>query len=319
MSALEERAEADGYVCPEGWTESEGSCFRYVSDHGTFAESNLLCKELHSSATLATIGSVGQNLAAAKLVTGSGDAWIGKRLYGNEEYWMDGSCSTYSPGLEVPLTATDACGRIFAEEHQVFPKWGRWNCDLTRAVMCGFSVSSSQNEEFIRPSSNCPEGWTESEGSCFRYVSDPVTTAEGDLLCKELHSSATLATIGSAGQNLAAAKLIAGTENAFIGRRLYEDGEYWMDGSCSTYSPRYEAPLQLNEATCGRIFHDEHQFFPQWGRWPCDGTRPVMCGFSMSSSQNGECSRQAPTSSSSESVSWFSFICVLSVWCNMHR
>jgi len=272
--------------CPRGWTESEGSCFRYTSDGGTWAEGNLRCKELHPNATLATIENEAQTLAASKLVDGSWDAWIGKRLYNNGEYWMDGSCSTYSPGVEKPLTMSDSCRLVVTEDHQFFPKWGHGNCDLTRPSMCAFSMSG-RSEDCSRGPSICPEGWVESEGRCFRYDASASRNWEGcNEFCKGLHPSATLATIENDAQNLAAAKLIDRTGDAWIGKKLDGDTERWKDGSTSTYSPGFEHGLWQDKA-CTRMFKDEHQVFPRWSNHNCGSTdRVCMCGFSPSSASS---------------------------------
>ena len=47
--------------CDAGWIEHDGACFRYVNEskHGNDAEAH--CRNLHSLAHLATIGTVEQN------------------------------------------------------------------------------------------------------------------------------------------------------------------------------------------------------------------------------------------------------------------
>ena len=80
-------------ICPEGWTRSGGSCFKYFRDHYSHYAGAEACRALDARATLATIVNDEQNLAVAKLVTGTGDAWIGRQLVGGNEIWKSGSTS----------------------------------------------------------------------------------------------------------------------------------------------------------------------------------------------------------------------------------
>ena len=80
-------------ACPEGWTISGGSCFKYLREHYDFDAAAEACRAFDARATLATIVDDEQNLAVAKLVTGSGDAWIGRQLVNGNEIWKSGSTS----------------------------------------------------------------------------------------------------------------------------------------------------------------------------------------------------------------------------------
>ena len=158
---------------------------------------------------------------------------------------------SYSPGWELPLDDPNACGRIFADEHQIFPRWGTWNCELTRAVMCGFSTGGASSEDSAETTSVgpicpegwevsgdicvviCPEGWTRSGGSCFKYLRDHYDWDAGAQTCRALDGRATLATIIDDEQNLAVAKLVTGTGDAWIGRQLLNGNEIWKSGSAS--------------------------------------------------------------------------------------
>eukprot|EP00931_Biecheleriopsis_adriatica_P055559 TRINITY_DN32881_c0_g1_i1.p1 TRINITY_DN32881_c0_g1~~TRINITY_DN32881_c0_g1_i1.p1 ORF type:complete len:338 (-),score=28.68 TRINITY_DN32881_c0_g1_i1:35-1018(-) len=144
LAASDGPAVGDFFFCAEGWTESQGTCFKYVTTMTTFSDANNLCAELRPGSTLATILNEVQNSAVAKLIQSSGDAWIGRRAEGGIERWMDNDACNFTPGWEHTLGSSgQSCARAFAAGHQIYPRWGVWDCSGTRFAVCGYRLPNA--------------------------------------------------------------------------------------------------------------------------------------------------------------------------------
>ena len=127
----------------------------------------------------------------------------------------------------------------------------------------------------------CADGWTEIEGSCFRFYTGLTNAPAAEAVCAS--AGGHLATISSAVQNAGAYALTAGGMTLIgLSDSANENDWVWADGSAVTYT-NWESgePSSNDEGT------EDHAFMHYGEGWhDCDD----FCG------QGFLCSFAAPTS-----------------------
>eukprot|EP00854_Cymbomonas_tetramitiformis_P015813 gene15813-18753_t len=208
-------------TCDDGWTLSEGACFRYYTSPATFSNAEAACQSAHSGAHLATITSATQNAVAAGLASGP-STYIGINCQSGVKAWTSGTAVDYEQTYHNDPCTNNDCVRLMASSHGWKPgEWDDWSCTQSNRYLCSYE-------------SGCASGWAEIEGRCFRYFNQQRSFPGAEAACRELHLDGHLAIITSAEQNTAVHALIPGRQRAWIG--LWSGSE----ASCSTDTSTWE-------------------------------------------------------------------------------
>ena len=132
--------------------------------------------------------------------------------------------------------------------------------------------------------SECPEGWSKNEASCYWVVFDPVDWVEANHGCQQLHPSAHLASSGSALENDYIANLYYETSNHnyfWLGGTDYDEEGTWMwtDGTPFSYT-KWDSGEGAAGTTQNCLAMDEYyssNYNGYWHDFECYFSYPYVC------------------------------------------
>merc|ERR1712130_797602 len=118
--------------------------------------------------------------------------------------------------------------------------------------------------------SECPEGWSKNQTSCYWLVFDRVTWIEANNGCPQIHPMAHLASSGSALENDYIAHLYYESSNFYVwlgGTDSGEEGTWtWTDGTPFTYT-KWASSEGSDGTTENCLAIDEYYYSSYNGLW----------------------------------------------------
>nr|XP_054493334.1 C-type lectin domain family 2 member B-like isoform X2 [Agelaius phoeniceus] len=109
--------------CPHGWVGSNGVCYYFSQDYGTWDQGQERCSELGASLAIAKDE---EAMDLLFLLRGNVDFWLGLRRRGERLHWGDGS--SYSS--RVPVLGNSQC--VYLAEKRLRSD----NCSNERPYLC---------------------------------------------------------------------------------------------------------------------------------------------------------------------------------------
>ncbi|KAF4083409.1 hypothetical protein AMELA_G00140980 [Ameiurus melas] len=166
-------------LCPDGWIDHNGFCYRYVDEKGSWDNSSSTCKAL--GAQLTSIHSLSeQELLLALLINASDSkVWIGLYMESGSPAvkWSDGSPLTLTSWQrQQPLPRLEDKRMCVAADR----KNGNWEfveCEKMYPAVCriGGLVTLHPTGEWDE---GCPEGWKRKGNSCYKIADQEQTFEE---------------------------------------------------------------------------------------------------------------------------------------------
>jgi len=307
--------------CPVGWvTAVNEGCFTFLRDETklTWIEANLACEQ--AGGYLAEPQSLEQMEFLAGIAgleadfTGIRNWWIGLTDFShegtwiwthsnqevNQVFWGEGSPEN-SPGNSL-----DCAFLALQEDNQLV--WKDMDCSDQNAdgkkkiaPLCqrgDLQPDGSTTTTAILPTtttqapatttsagvSECPEGWSKNETSCYWVVFDPVDWIEANDGCPQIHPAAHLASSGSELENDYIAHLHYDPDNRNYfwlgGTDSDEEGNWtWTDGTPFTFTKWYTSEGS-DGTTENCLAIDQYRGYQSNGRWydfECYVSYPYVC------------------------------------------
>merc|ERR1719264_1898485 len=239
--------------CPAGWVNAHNEgCFTFLGEETklTWIDATLACEQ--AGGYLAEPQSLEQMEFLAGIAgleadfTGIRNWWIGLTDFSHEGTWIWTHSNQeinevfWGPGSpeNSPGNSLDCAYLALQENNQLV--WKDMTCGEKIAPLCQRGdlqpdgsttttiISSTSTTQALATTtseevSECPEGWSKNEASCYWVVFDPVDWVEANHGCQQLHPSAHLASSGSA------------MENDYIANLYYETSSssnyFWLGGT----------------------------------------------------------------------------------------
>ncbi|XP_051967030.1 secretory phospholipase A2 receptor-like [Xyrauchen texanus] len=182
-------------VCPDGWLEHNGFCYRYLEEKASWDKSSSACKSL--DAQLVSIHSLSQQELLQKILSNGSNSkvWIGLYKEANHTavQWSDNSSVTFTSWYSQEPSHHHGDKHICVTADWKEGRWQFEECEEQRAAVCKISglVPQHPTGEW---DDDCPEGWRRKDSWCY-MITDQEQTFEDAV--KGSYCKAPLVTIES--------------------------------------------------------------------------------------------------------------------------
>ncbi|XP_076880752.1 secretory phospholipase A2 receptor isoform X2 [Brachyhypopomus gauderio] len=162
-------------VCPEGWLNHNGFCYRYLKEKASWENSSSTCKSL--SAELTSVRYLAELERLLWFFNGSDPKlWIG--LYMEPEFpavqWSDGSPVHFTSWYWEEPTRRHGDSRMCVTANRKNGNWQFEECEKMHPAVCrtsGLVLLHPTGEQDI----GCPEGWKRKGQSCYMIAEQEQT------------------------------------------------------------------------------------------------------------------------------------------------
>jgi len=277
-------------LCPDGWTQVDGSCFQFNTALEDYETATQRCKsggaklfEPQTAAECLAVRQMAENAGLSNFWVGVNDiaeegSWVyassGSPLAFND--WNSGEPNNYDHG-------DDAGGEDCAE---VYPG-GLLNdntCKATRNSVCTYELEGWIVATFDYKKQPCPTGFTLLNDACYAIGTAEVTYAEATQTCESLGAKVVEPT------SLASHKLV----HDWVYGSFRSDVKYWIgvtrnaDGNFAYASSGDALAFTLwndgepnnsgNNENCVNINQDEDSYVEgKWNDLSCDKQARFVC------------------------------------------
>uniref|UniRef100_A0A673NB35 Secretory phospholipase A2 receptor-like n=1 Tax=Sinocyclocheilus rhinocerous TaxID=307959 RepID=A0A673NB35_9TELE len=182
-------------ICPGGWLDHNGFCYRYLDEKSSWDGSSSACKTLE--AELVSVHSLCQQELLLKLLSNGSESkvWIGlhKEDKLSSVQWSDGSPVTFTSWYSQEPSHSHGDKRICVTADWKDSRWQFEDCEEQHAAICKTSglVPQHPTGEWDE---GCPEGWRRKDTWCYK-ITDQEQTFEDEM--KGYYCKSPLVTIES--------------------------------------------------------------------------------------------------------------------------
>ncbi|XP_042590494.1 secretory phospholipase A2 receptor [Cyprinus carpio] len=163
-------------ICPGGWLDHNGFCYRYLDEKSSWDGSSSACKALQ--AELVSVHSLCQQELLLKLLSNGSDSkvWIGlhKEDKLSSVQWSDGSSVTFTSWYSQEPSHNHGDKRICVTADRKDSRWQFEDCEEQHAAICKTSglVPQHPTGEWDE---GCPEGWRRKDTWCYKITDQEQT------------------------------------------------------------------------------------------------------------------------------------------------
>jgi len=277
-------------LCPDGWTQVDGSCFQFNGAAEDYETATQRCKA--EGAKLFEPQSNAEGLAVRQMAeaAGLGDFWIGVNDIADEGNWVyatSGSAvkvTNWNSGEPNNYDHGDDAG---GEDCAEIVGGGLLNdntCKATRNSVCTYELQGWIVATFDYKKQPCPSGFTLLNDACYAIGTAAVTYAEATATCQSLGAKVVEPT------NMASHKLV----HDWVYGSFRDDVTYWIgitrnadgnfgyatsgDALAFTLWNDSEPNNSGNDENCVNVNQDSDSYVQgKWNDWSCDNQARFVC------------------------------------------
>ena len=179
-------------MCPDGWTQVDGSCFQFNGAAEDYETATQRCKA--EGAKLFEPQTAAEGLAVRQMAesAGLGDFWIGVNDIADEGNWVyatSGSAVKVNNWSSGEPNNYDHGDGADGEDCAEIVSGGIWNdntCKASRNSVCTYELQGWIVATFDYKKQPCPSGFTLLNDACYAIGTAAVTYAEATATCQSL-------------------------------------------------------------------------------------------------------------------------------------
>ncbi|XP_062869501.1 secretory phospholipase A2 receptor [Trichomycterus rosablanca] len=166
-------------VCPDGWIDHNGYCYRYVDERGSWDNSSSTCKALGAELTSVHFLSEQELLLALLVNATDSQVWIGLYMEADSAVveWSDGSTVTMTSWQQQEPSPRQGDKSMCVTADRRNGHWQFEDCQKKHPAVCRTSglVPLHPSGEWDE---GCPEGWKRKGFSCYKIADQEQTFEE---------------------------------------------------------------------------------------------------------------------------------------------